>query len=297
MKNTKEKIVVLGAGYAGLLTTVTLQKKLHNDEQVDITLVNKNDYHYVTTKIHESGAGTLNPDSIIFPIKELIDESKTNFIQDEVVSIDLANKMVELKNEVIEYDYLVISIGGIPKTFNIEGLEENAFFLFNWEGTLKLRKHIINQFEQYLSDQDESRLQFVVGGAGFSGMEFIFEMAEHLPDLASEYGIDPSKVKLTCVEASEGILKGYEKPIVEYANQKIKNINCEFKLGMSVTKIEQDKVIFNNGKKIKTKKVIWAGGVKGNPLLEKLNFELFYDGRVKLNEYLEVHPCNHKAKR
>jgi len=283
----KEKIVILGGGYAGLLAAVTLQKKVHR-KRADITLVNKNDYHYLTTKVHESGAGTIPPESIVYPIKELIDPERVNFIVDEVTGIDLGRKIVSLKNGKLSYDYIIITIGGVPQTFGLPGIKEHAFFLFDWEGTNRLRNHIEEQFEKYLEDRDERRLTFVVGGAGFSGMEFIYELTEKLPEMCEDYGIDEKLVKLVCVEANDDLLKGYEESMVKDAKKAAAKIPADFRTGIAISSCTEKEVLFADGSTIGTNTFIWAGGVKGNPLLEGLGFKTYRDGRVIVNEYCEV---------
>ncbi|RDU38321.1 FAD-dependent oxidoreductase [Neobacillus piezotolerans] len=283
----KEKIVILGGGYAGLLTAVTLQKKVHG-KRAEITLVNKNDYHYLTTKVHESGAGTIQAESIVFPIKELIDSERVNFIKDEVIGIDIATKTVTLKNNELNYDYLVLTIGGVPQTYGLPGVNEHAFFLFDWEGTNRLRWHIEEQIEKYLEDHDEKRLCFVIGGAGFSGMEFIYELTEKLPELCDEYGIGLDLVKVICVEAHDELLKGYESSMVKDAKKAFEKIPAEFRTGTTIASCTETEVRFTDGSTIETNTFIWAGGVKGNPLLEGLGFKTFRDGRVIVNEYCEV---------
>lgn len=282
----KQQIVILGGGYAGLLTAVTLQRKVH-EKRADITLVNKNDYHYLTTKIHESGAGTLDPEMVRFPISQLIDSDRINFAQDEVTGIDLARKQVSLKEGKLPYDYLVVSIGGSPQTFDIPGIEENAFFLFDFEGTEKLRVHIEKQFEEYRQDQDKSRLTFVIGGAGFTGMEFLYEILEHIPSLCRKYLVDESNVKVVCVEAANTLLNGYDPRMVNDVLASLQKVKCHFQMGLAVTSCTNNEVILSDGTSIKTNTMIWAGGVKGNPILRELGFESI-NGRVKINEFLEV---------
>ncbi|WP_409275262.1 NAD(P)/FAD-dependent oxidoreductase [Neobacillus sp. SCS-31] len=283
----KEKIVILGGGYAGLLTAVTLQKKVHT-KRAEITLVNKNDYHYLTTKVHESGAGTIPAESIVFPIKELIDPERVHFIKDEVIGIDLATKTVILKNNQLNYDYLVITIGGVPQTFGLPGVNEHAFFLFDWEGTNRLRGHIEEQFEKYLQDRDQKRLRFVIGGAGFSGMEFIYELTEKLPELCDKYGIGQDLAKVICVEAHDEFLKGYDSCMVKDAKKASEKIPAEFRTGTTIASCTETEVRFTDGSSIETNTFVWAGGVKGNPLLDSQGFKTCSDGRVIVNEYCEV---------
>ena len=101
----KPTIVVLGAGYGGLMTVTRLQKALGQNE-AEIVLVNKNDYHYETTWLHEASAGTLHHDRVRYPIKSVINSSKVKFIQDSVLEVKTEDKKVILENGEISYDYL-----------------------------------------------------------------------------------------------------------------------------------------------------------------------------------------------
>ena len=92
----KPKIVILGAGYGGLMTTVRLQKLIGVNE-ADIVLINKNDYHYETTWLHEASAGTLHHDRVRYDIRGVIDRSKVDFVQDTVVEINKEEKKVILE--------------------------------------------------------------------------------------------------------------------------------------------------------------------------------------------------------
>lgn len=282
-------MVILGGGYGGLMTAVTLQKKVH-PSRIEIYLINKNDYHYFTTKVHEAGAGTVNPESIKLPIQELIDSKRVKFIQGEVTELDIERKRVICKNQTLDYDYVVVGIGGTPKTFNIPGLKEHAFFLFNWEGTYRLRKHMEEQFQEF-SQKPTGKLNLVIGGTGFTGMEFIHELTKSIPVLCKRFKVVPNDVNIIVIEPNQCILQGYPEAIVSDAVISLRKTHFEYKIGIKVTRVEEGKVFLDDGTEIHTDTFIWAGGVMGNPLLEGLGFELL-DGRVKLNEYCEVPGCH-----
>src|SRR5690606_2057099 len=106
----KPHIVILGAGYGGMMTTLKLQKKLKAKE-AKITLVNKEDYHFQAAWLHENAAGSLHHDQLRVPIRELINEDKVNFILDKVISIKPEEKKIKLENQTISYDFLVIALG------------------------------------------------------------------------------------------------------------------------------------------------------------------------------------------
>lgn len=126
-KMEKPKVVILGAGYGGLMTVTRLQKQLAKGE-ADITLVNKNDYHYETTWLHEASAGTLHHDRVRYPIQNVLNKNKVQFKQAEVKRINKDANIVDLKDgEELPYDYLVIALGSNAETFGIEGLKEHTF--------------------------------------------------------------------------------------------------------------------------------------------------------------------------
>lgn len=199
----KPKVVVLGAGYGGLMTVTRLVKKIGINE-ADITLVNKHNYHYETTWMHEASAGTLHHDRCRYQIKDVINTSRVNFVQDTVKKIDKEGKKVVLETGELSYDYLVVALGSVPETFGISGLKEHAFSISNINSSRQLREHIEYQFATYNTEAEKrpERLTIVVGGAGFTGIEFLGEMANRIPELCREYDIDRQQVRLICVEAA-----------------------------------------------------------------------------------------------
>lgn len=203
MALNKPKIVVLGAGYGGLMTVTRLPKHIGAND-ADITLVNKHNYHYETTWMHEASAGTLHHDRCRYQIKDVINESRVKFVQDTVKAIDVQNKKVTLSQGDIPYDYLVIGLGAVPETFGIKGLKEFAFPIANINTSRQLKDHIELQFATYNTEAEKrpDRLTIVVGGAGFTGIEFLGELANRKPELCRYYDIDESLVRIVCVEAA-----------------------------------------------------------------------------------------------
>ncbi|WP_420910290.1 NAD(P)/FAD-dependent oxidoreductase [Neobacillus muris] len=288
----KPKIVILGAGYGGLMTTVRLQKQVGVNE-ADIVLVNKNDYHYETTWLHEASAGTLHHDRVRYDIRDVIDRSKVDFIQDTVVEIKKDEKKVILENGEVDYDYLVISLGGEPETFGIQGLKEYAFGITNVNSSRQLREHIEYQFATYNmeAEKNDTRLTIVVGGAGFTGIEFLGELTNRIPELCREYDIDPHKVKIVCVEAAPTVLPGFDPELVKYAVSQLERKGVEFLIGTAIKECTPEGIFVAKGDEepyeIKAGTVVWAAGVRGNAIIEKSGFEAMR-GRVKVTPELRV---------
>ncbi|WP_449537427.1 NAD(P)/FAD-dependent oxidoreductase [Ferdinandcohnia sp. Marseille-Q9671] len=288
----KPKIVILGAGYGGLTTTVNLQKQLGVNE-ADITLINKNDYHYETTWLHEASAGTLHHDKVRYQVEDVISGHKVKFVKGSVATVNREEKRVILEDDTqVEYDYLVFALGGESETFGIKGLKEYAFTISNVNTSRQLREHIEYQFATYNNEEekDDTRLTIVVGGAGFTGIEFLGELGNRIPELCREYDVDQNKVKVICVEAAPSALPGFDPELVEYAVNHLERKGVEFKIGTAIKECTPDGIIVgkdDHTEEIKAKTVVWAAGVRGNAVVEASGFEAMR-GRVKVDKYLRA---------
>ncbi|MBW8351657.1 NAD(P)/FAD-dependent oxidoreductase [Bacillus sp. IITD106] len=288
----RPKIVVLGAGYGGLMTVTRLQKQLGSND-ADIVLVNKNDYHYETTWLHEASAGTLHHDRVRYDVKDVIDRSKVDFVQATALKVDHQAKKVILDNGELDYDYLVIALGGASETFGIQGLDKYAFSIVNVNAARQIREHIEYQFATYKAEEEKNpnRLTIVVGGAGFTGIEFLGELGNRIPELCKEYDIDQKLVRVICVEAAPTALPGFDPELVKYAMANLEKKGIEFKIGTAIKEATPEGIIVAKGEdeteEIKAETVIWAAGVRGNPIIEASEIENMR-GRVKVDPDLRA---------
>jgi len=285
----RPNIVILGAGYGGMITTVRLQKMLGANE-ANVTLVNKHNYHYQTTWLHENAAGTLHHDKTRMKISDVVDTNKINFVQDTVLSINSDEKKVKLENGELEYDYLVVGLGFEAATFGISGLKEHAYTISNVNTARLIREHIEYNFARYNNEKEERQdlLNIVVGGAGFTGIEFVGEIANRVPELCEEYDVPRDKVRIMNVEASPNVLPGFDEELVEYAMNLLEGKGVEFKTGTMIKEVFEDKILVEKDEQqeeIPTNTVVWAAGVRGNSIVEEAGFETAR-GRVKVSDKL-----------
>lgn len=282
------KILVLGAGYGGLMTVKGLTKSFGSSE-AEITLVNQNPYHYFTTELHKPAAGTAHHDHARVNITSVINTNRVNFIQDRVVSINPGEKKVHLENSsvALDYDYLVIGLGSAPETFGIKGLMENAFFIRNIDSVRMIREHMEYMFARYKNDPKEEYLTIVVGGAGFTGIEYVGELVDRLPELCREYDLPYEKVRIVNIEAAPTVLPGFDQALVDYAVEYLKGKGVEFYLGVPIEECTEEGVVLKGGQEIKSSTVVWTGGVRGNKVVEDSGIETMR-GRVKVDENLRA---------
>lgn len=281
------KIVILGAGYGGILTAQRLQKELNYNE-ADVTLVNRHDYHYITTHLHMPAAGTDSIENTRVSISKLIDEFKIDLVKSSVQEIRPQEKKVILEDGTLSYDYLIIALGGEPESFGIPGLDKYAMTIRSINSVRLIRKHIEYQFALYKNERTpQERINFVVGGAGFSGIEFIAELADRIPELCKEYDVDPHLVNIYNCEAAPTALPGFAPELVEYAMDVLRRKGVTFKIGIAIKECTPEGVLLASGEEIKAATVVWTGGIRGNHMIEAAGFETMR-GRVKVDEHLRA---------
>ncbi|WP_431804796.1 NAD(P)/FAD-dependent oxidoreductase [Halobacillus andaensis] len=285
----KPKILVLGAGYAGMMTTKKLSQQLRPDE-ADITLVNKHNYHYLTTWLHEVAAGTATPNSSRVMISDVVNTKRVQLHFDSVVEIKKDEQRVILENGELSYDYLVIALGFETATFGIPGIKEHALKIENINSSRYIRDHIEFQFARYSSsdEKNEDALNILVGGAGFTGIEFVGELAKRVPELCKEYNVPREKVRIINVEAAPNILPGFDEELVEYAQKSLEERGVEFRIGTKIQKCtEEGFIVGDDHEEIKAGTVVWTGGVQANPVVQQSGFELV-KGKVNVDGDLRV---------
>ncbi|WP_048667952.1 NAD(P)/FAD-dependent oxidoreductase [Staphylococcus haemolyticus] len=291
MAQDRKKVLVLGAGYAGLQTVTKLQKELSADE-ADITLINKNKYHYEATWLHEASAGTLNYEDLIYPIESVIKEDKVKFINAEVTKIDRNAKKVETNHGIYDYDILVVALGFESETFGINGMKDYAFQIENIETARKLSRHIEDKFANYVAskEKDDKDLAILVGGAGFTGIEFLGELTERIPELCNKYGVNQNKVRVTCVEAAPKMLPMFSDELVNYAVNYLEDRGVEFKIATPIVACNEKGFVVkinDQEQQLEAGTAIWAAGVRGSKLMEE-SFEGVKRGRIVTKQDLTI---------
>ncbi len=283
----KPKIVILGAGYGGMITCKRLEKLLKAGE-ADVTLINKHDYHYLTTQLHKVGAATAADRQIALSIPELIDSQKTHFLKAEVSSVDTNKQEIHLHGgDLITYDYLLIALGFEIETYGIPGIKENAFEIRSFKSSKAIYHQIIKQFNLYKEDQDPSRLTFVVAGGGFTGIEMVGELVDAMPKLCKEHDIPFEKVKIIAIEGAPSVIPFFPEPLIQYTTEFFQKHNIELITSKKILACTPEKISLEDGVDIPTRTVIWSCGVKGNTIVERFGLPL-QKGKILVDPFLRV---------
>lgn len=289
MSYERKKVLVLGAGYAGLSTISKLQKII-GVQEADITLINKNEYHYESTWLHETAAGSINWEDGVYPIAKVVDNMKVRFIPAEVTKIDRDQQVVETTQGEFEFDTLVVALGFESESFGIKGMDEFATTIVSPETAVTTREEIEQNFIKYKTSKDPKDLSILVGGAGFTGVEFLGELVETLPELCKIHGIDYNDVKITCVEAMPSMLPMFSDELTQYAVDFLESRGVEFMLGTAIVAANENGFVVkvnDEEVQLEASSVVWTAGVRGSRLMEE-SFEGVKRGRIIVKEDLTI---------
>ncbi|MCA5013181.1 MULTISPECIES: NAD(P)/FAD-dependent oxidoreductase [unclassified Enterococcus] len=269
-------VVILGAGYAGLRALHELQK---GNDDIKITLVDQNDYHFEATDIHEVAAGIQTSERITYPIKDVVKSACTTFVQGTVEKIDSENQEVHLKDQApLSYDYLVVALGYESESFGIPGVEEFSLKMVDIPTSEKVYQHLTEQMKAYKETKDENCLKIVVCGAGFTGIELLGSLVEGKKKLAAVAGVEPDQIQLYCVEAVTRLLPMFSEKLGGYGIDHLKKWGVNFLVGKPIKEIKQDTVVYlddqetNELKELAAKTIIWTTGVSGSHVVGDSGF-------------------------
>ncbi|HSS19516.1 MAG TPA: NAD(P)/FAD-dependent oxidoreductase [Pyrinomonadaceae bacterium] len=296
MANHPKRVLILGGGFGGLYTALHLEKKLRHNPDVEITLVNRENFFLFTPMLHEVAAGDLDLTHIVNPVRKLL--RRTHFFNGDIKSIDLREHRVvvthadDTHDHELSYDYLVLALGSVTNFYNLPGLAEHALTMKSLSDAIRLRNRLIKNLEEAdfeCSCEDRSRLlTVVVAGGGFAGVETIASVNDFVREAIAFYPrLKEEELRIVLVEATDVILPELGQKLGAYARQKLAQRGVEFLLNTAVKSVSNDEVNLGDGSTLTTNLLVWTAGVSPNPLLSMLDCSK-ERGRLVTDEFLEV---------
>jgi NADH dehydrogenase len=292
----KKRILILGAGFAGLYAALQFEKTLARDPDIEVTLVNRENFFLFTPMLHEVAASDLDITHIVNPIRKFF--RRVQFFEGDVESIDLPGRKVVVSHGIDDhphelcYDHLLITLGSVTNFFNLPGLAERALTMKSLGDAIHLRNRLIQNLEEADLDcsreQREPLLTFVVAGGGFAGVEtiagvndFVREAAEFYPHLKEE------DIRMVLVHPGAVILPELGEKLGAYAQEKMAERGVEIRVNTRVMGATDDGVALSDGSVIRTNTLVWTAGTSPNLLVQKVPCEKDR-GRLKVNSMMEV---------
>jgi NADH dehydrogenase len=261
------QVVVVGGGFAG----VGCVKRLAEEEGVQITLIDRHNYHQFQPLLYQVATSMLAPGDIAYPLRKIaagFDEFDTK--RAEVVTADPVARTVTTRHgETYTGDYLVLAAGSQPNFFGTPGAE-HAFPLYSLDDAERLKTRIIQAFEEADSDPglvDEGALDFVVVGGGPTGVEVAGALSEMInTTMAHEFPALAPRATVRLVDHGKELLKMFAEKGHAYAARILEKDGVELLLGTGVKAIGPGHVTLSDGRQIKTRCVIWGGGLMAAPV-------------------------------
>ncbi len=292
-----KKVVIIGAGYAGILTAKKLAKRVKKYKaDVEITLIDRNPFNTMLTELHEVAANRVDEESIKISLKKVFAKRDVNVVLDNIASIDFENKTVHGEVDQYPYDYVVIAAGSKPTYFGVEGAEEHSWKLWSYDDAVNLREHILGQFRKAAveTNYEEKRrlLTFHIVGAGFTGVEMAGELAEWAPILCEQFEINREDVTIVAVDVLARVVPNLSTASSDKIQRRMEKMGIRVDLGRSVSKVGSD---FIEAKRPDgsighqaTGTVIWAAGIESADITTKAGEDLDSAGRgrIKTDGYL-----------
>ncbi len=290
---TKQNIVVVGAGYAGVSATKFLAKKFKKDTDVTITLIDRHSYHTMMTELHEVAGGRVEPEAIQYDLQRLFSRKKNvKLVTDTVTGIDKENKVVKTLAGSYPFDQLILGMGGEPNDFGTPGVKENGFTLWSFDDAVKIRHHIEATVAKAAIEPDaevrKAMLTFVVCGSGFTGIEMVGELINWKDRLAKDDKIDPDEITLMVVEAMPTILNMLSRNDAAKAERYLEKKNVQLLLNSPIVEVAADHIKLKDGSEVPTHTLIWTAGVKATSDAADFGLEAARGSRLVANEYMQA---------
>ncbi|MBN2237609.1 MAG: NAD(P)/FAD-dependent oxidoreductase [Bacteroidales bacterium] len=302
----KQKIIVIGAGFAGIQFVRKLDERFF-----DILLIDKINHHQFQPLFYQVATSQIEPSSISFPIRHIFKNKKNVRIRlAELKSIDAPNRKITTSIGDFDYDYLVIATGCKTNFFGNSEIQKHAFSLKSTYNSITIRNHILQIFERILSapeNEKEGLFNLVIVGAGPTGVELAGAFAEIKKNiLPKDYPrIDFSQFKIILIEGSKFTLNNMSDHAKTASKKYLKKMGATILTEVFVKNYDGHLLTLSNGTMLKTETVIWAAGVIGSVIpgiptehiahgnriiVDRMNKSLFNDSVFALGDisYMET---------
>jgi NADH:quinone reductase (non-electrogenic) len=294
MKTTR--IVIAGGGFAGLYAAIHFDKRLARREDLEVTLISRENFILFTPMLHEVAAGDLYPGDIVNPLRRILRHVK--FIDADVQAIDLNARRIRCIASVadreleFEFDQLLLTLGSETNFFDMDGVRDWSVTMKSLSDAALLRNRMVALLEEASLQSDEAArrqlLTFVTAGGGFSGTEttgavndFVRETVRYYPQLREEL------IRVVVVHPGNFILPELGEELGRYAERKLRERKVEVIKGPRVANYDGVVVALSDGTSISAATLIWTAGVKPSPVIAQLPCEK-ERGRLLVSEYLAV---------
>jgi NADH dehydrogenase len=279
--NAPARVVIVGGGFAG----VACARKLAASKDLHVTLIDKNDYHQFQPLLYQVATSMLPARTITYPLRKIAaDFEAFDAKRAEVAAIDpVARTVTTTTGETYEGDYVILAAGSQPNFFGTPGAE-HAFPLYSLDDADRLRTRIIQAFEEADRNPklvDEGAIDFIIVGGGPTGVEVAGALSEMInTTMVHEFPSLAPRAKVRLINHGKELLTMFADKGHAYAARILKKDGVELLLGVGVKAIGPGHVTLSDGSAIKTRCVIWGGGLMAAPIAGTAGLPQGRGGRI-----------------
>ncbi|WP_405577385.1 NAD(P)/FAD-dependent oxidoreductase [Streptomyces sp. NBC_01190] len=277
----RPKILVVGAGFAGVECVRRLERRLRPDE-AELSLVTPSSYQLYLPLLPQVASGVLTPQSIAVSLRRSR-KFRTRIIPGGAIGVDVKAKVCVIRKitgEIVNerYDRIVLAPGSVTRTFDIPGLVDNARGMKTLAEAVFIRDHVIAQLDLADASQDEaeraSRLQFVVVGGGYAGTETAACLQRLTTTAVKRYPrLDANLIKWHLIDIAPKLMPELGDKLGASAMKILSRRGIDVSLGVSVQKVSPEEITFTDGRVLPSRTLIWTAGVVASPLIATLGAE------------------------
>ncbi|MFA5835739.1 MAG: NAD(P)/FAD-dependent oxidoreductase [Bellilinea sp.] len=293
-KKDLKHVAIVGGGFGGLRAARRLAKA-----PVHITLLDRNNYHLFQPLLYQVATAGISPTDVAYPLRSIFRRQKNlEYRMAEVTRVDLNNRRLETTNGSLDYDYLILAVGGETNYFGLESVAANAFGLKGLEDASPIRDHLLHLFEQAALVSDpvtrQALLTFVVVGGGPTGVEMAGAISELIRLVLTKDFPDQdfSHSRVLLLEATDRLLAAMPAGLGQATREALKKKGVEVRFGAAVESFDGQTVKLHGGETIPTHTLIWAAGVRSAALVDTLGLPQAAQQRVRVEPTLQLpgHP-------
>ncbi len=291
----RTRLVIIGGGFAGLHLVRRLERWLRPGE-AEVTLVDRNNYHLFTPLLYQVATGELPPHAVAYPLRHtVVAEARYRFFASEVQTLDVERHVVHTADGPIPYDHVVVAPGSITNDYRIPGVLQYAYQMKDLADAQSVRRRILSSFEAADTQPEPERrrelLTFVVIGAGPVGVELASSMRDLFDhSLRRDYAnVDVDRdPEIVLLDGADRVLSTMDERLARIATKRLAEQRIRVQLGSFVSEVGPGLVRTRDGAEFRGNTIVWAGGVKANPLLASLDLPRSRDGRLVVDTTFRV---------
>ena len=282
------EVVIVGAGFGGLAAAKELAKSGQR-----VTIVDRHNYHTFQPLLYQVATAGLNAADVAYAVRGIFQrQPNVSFRQGEVVGVDWDRKVLRLDEGELAFDNLIVAAGATAAYFGIEGAQEHGFPLYVLSDAIALRNHILSRFEAADADPtliDDGALCFVVVGGGPTGVEVAGALSELFVVLRKDFpDLDLGAARIVLVEMADTLLQPFSPASQRHARERLADMGVDVRTNAAVARVTPTRVELRSDGALEAHTLVWAAGVRANPLADALHVPTGRSGRIVVGPDLRI---------